>query len=396
MEMKTIRYLLLLIPLLLVACSPDDTIVPEAGKEGNITFTFTTESGAKTKTVLENSASTSDGKQHVSTVYLYVFDASGTCTRVDNVPWPDPSSVEVNYQTVSRIYSTTLPAGDYTFLAVGLDDASGTTYNLPDAITVGSSLTNATVMLATGKTKEDIATSELFAGSLKATLKESLNTPVTINLYRRVAGVMGWFTNIPADISKIQISLYTGQNEQGYLLKQAEGTEEPTGIKNPNNFKDYITSSGTSEQDKILVSINVSDGTVTDGVFSGGSFALPAAAPTKIEPNVDAYPDEDDPKVGTEYTLSVELIGVDGTTIKTQRAKMKEGDDLYIPELPELGEGSGASGIDLSGPYRFPIVANHFYSIGTKDVPVDLGGGDDIVITVNPMWEGISEDIPLE
>ncbi len=379
MEMKTIRYLLLLIPLLLVACSPDDTIVPEAGKEGNITFTFTTESRAKTKTVLENSASTSDGKQHVSTVYLYVFDASGTCTRVDNVPWPSPSSVEVNYQTVSRIYSTTLPAGDYTFLAVGLDDASGTTYNLPDAIMVGSSLTNATVMLATGKTKEDIATSELFAGSLNATLKESLNTPVTINFYRRVAGVMGWFTNIPPDVSKIQISLYTRQNKSGYLIAQPEGENYPSGISNPYNFKDYITDAISSEEaDKIIVSTDVPANTDAATVISAGSYILPAAAPAVGD--------------GTEFTLQVRLLGSDNSIRKTIRAKMKEGDGLYIPP-----SGAGTGIIDTGGPYRFPIVANHFYSIGTQEVPVDLnpGTGDDIYITVNPDWH-YEIELPME
>lgn len=381
MEMKTIRYLLLLFPLLLVACSPDDTIVPEAGKEGNITFTFTTESGAKTKTVLENSASTSDGKQHVSTVYLYVFDASGTCTRVDNVPWPDPSSVEVNYQTVSRIYSTTLPAGDYTFLAVGLDDASGATYNLPDAIAVGSSLTNAKATLATGKTKENIATSELFAGSLEATLKENLNTPVTINLYRRVAGVMGWFKNIPADISKIQISLYTQQNKSGYLLKQ-----EPIGdIKEPENFHDYIIDVINNEDaGKIIASIDVSGYADATSPVSAGSYVLPAPSP--IGWGESGYDFGED----AEYTLRVELVGADNTIQKRMAAKMNKDDDLYFPP-----PGSGTGFVSLNTPYTFPIVANHFYSIGTKEAPIDLGGGDDIVITVNPNWSKII-DAPIQ
>lgn len=386
--MKTIRYILLFIPLFLAACTSEDIVEPDTGNEGNVTFTFNAGGELTTRTTLEGSGN----KQHAESVYLYVFNGqtdNATCTQVKNMPWPKPE--EVGYTTTTRTYSINLPAGDYTFLAIGLDNAAGATYGLPSAIAAGSKLADAKATLASGRTKEDIAQSELFAGHVTATIKESGNNPVTINLWRRVAGVMGWFKNVPANVAKIQISLYTQQNGSGYLVKQ-----EPTGdIREPEHFKDYLTTPvSTTEQDKILVSINVPAGTTAEQVLSGGSYVLPAAAPIKIEPD-DTYPDED-PRVGTEYTLRVELIGADGTTIKTQRVKMREGDDLYIPDYIIDG-GSGAIGFDQGGPFRFPIVANRFYGIGTALAPIDLGGGgEDIVITVNPIWEGISEDIPLE
>lgn len=390
--MKTIRYILLFIPLFLAACTSEDIVEPDTGNEGNVTFTFNAGGELTTRTTLEGAGN----KQHAEYVYLYVFNGqtdNATCTQVKNMPWPKPE--EVGYTTTTRTYSINLPAGDYTFLAIGLDNAAGATYGLPSAIAAGSKLADAKATLASGKTKEDIAQSELFAGHVTASIKESGNDPVTITLYRRVAGVMGWFKNVPANVAKIQISLYTGQNKQGYLIKQAEGTEDPSGITNPNNFKDFITAPISAEEEsKILVSINVPAGTTAEQVLSGGSYVLPAAAPIKIEPD-DTYPDEDDPRVGTEYTLRVELIGADGTTIKTQRVRMQEGDDLYIPEF--VDGGSGTAGYDLGGPFRFPIVANRFYGIGTALTPIDLGGGgEDIVITVNPDWLVIEPTIPLE
>lgn len=388
--MRTIHYIPILIVLFFAACTPEENITPD--EQGNVTFVFTAGNEINTRTILNGS----ENLQHVEKVYLYIFDGTtdaATYKSCKELSWPTPG--EVNYKGITRRYSMTLASGNYTFLAIGLDDKAGATYNLPAAIAEGSTLADAKATLASGKTKEDIAQSELFAGHVTASIKESGNDPVTITLYRRVAGVMGWFKNVPANVAKIQISLYAGQNKQGYLIKQAEGTEDPSGITNPNNFKDFITAPISAEEEsKILVSINVPAGTTAEQVLSGGSYVLPAAAPIKIEPDYDTYPDED-PRVGTEYTLRVELIGADGTTIKNQRVKMREGDDLYIPDFWD--GGSGIVGLDPGGPFRFPIVANRFYGIGTALAPIDLGGGgEDIVITVNPIWEGISEDIPLE
>lgn len=388
--MRTIHYIPILIVLFFAACTPEENITPD--EQGNVTFVFTAGNEINTRTILNGS----ENLQHVEKVYLYIFDGTTdevTYKSCKELSWPTPG--EVNYKGITRRYSITLASGNYTFLAIGLDDKSGATYNLPTAIAQGSTLADAKATLASGKTKEDIAQSELFAGHVTASIKESGNDPVTITLYRRVAGVMGWFKNVPANVAKIQISLYTGQNKQGYLIKQTEGTEDPSGITNPNNFKDFITAPiSAAEENKILVSINVPTGTTAEQVLSGGSYVLPAAAPIKIEPD-DTYQDED-PRVGTEYTLRVELIGADGTTIRTQRVKMNKEDDLYIPDIFDGGTGI-IGGFDPGGPFRFPIVANRFYGIGTALAPIDLGGGgEDIVITVNPDWEVIEPTIPLE
>lgn len=378
--MKTLHYIPILIILFLSACTSDETLTPpEPDGQGNVTFLFTAGSEITTRTELNSPKNL----QHVEKVHLYIFKGIGdaaTCEQVKELPWPKPG--DVNYATTTRTYSILLPSGDYTFLAIGLDDKSGTTYNLPAAIDVGSTLAKAKAELAADQTKTDIAQSELFAGSAEAIgVTESGNAAVTINLWRRVAGMLGYFKNAPSGTSKIQITLYTQQNGSGYLLKQEAGTEYPSGdIREPKNFKDYITSPiSINSEDKIVISIAVPAGTDAATILSGGSYLLPVAAP----PIVDGE---------TEYTLLVELVGDDGITVnKTIKVKMKAGDDLYIDPA-----GTATGIIDISGPFRYPIVANRLYTIGTALAPVDLGGGDDIVIIVNPDWEGISENIPLE
>lgn len=377
--MKIHFYIPILIVLFLSACTSDEaSLPPEPDGQGNVTFLFTAGSEITTRTVLDSP----ENLQHVEWVYLYIFSGTGnaaTYSDTKEIPWPKPG--DVGYQTTERRYSIALPPGDYTFLAIGLDDRSGETYNFPAAIATGTTLADAKAVLATGKTKENIARSELFAGYTEAIgVKESGNPAVTIDLWRRVAGVLGYFKNAPDGTSKIQISLYTQQNGSGYLLKQiVESENYPYGIKNPANFNDYITSPiSSAEQDKILVSIDVPTGTAETDVLSGGAYMLPVAAPLIVDSE-------------TEYTLLVEAIASDGSIVKTMKAKMKEGDDLYISET-----GGGTGIMDISGPFRFPIVANHFYAMGTKDAPIDLGGGDDIVITVDPGWQGIGETIPLE
>ena len=374
--MKTLHYIPILIILFLSACTSDETpFPPEPDGQGNVTFVFKAGSELTTRTVLNSS----DNRQHVEKVHLYIFsgiDEAATCQQIKEMPWPKPG--DVGYVTTERSYSIVLAPGAYTFLAIGLDDKSGTTYNLPAAVAIGSTLANAKAALASGQTRTDIAQSELYAGFATApNVQASGNAAVTIDLWRRVAGVMGWFKNIPTQInnipvSKVQIAFYTQQNKSGYLKAQElEMNSYPYDITNPANFKDYITDPiSTSETDKIVATMDVPANIDAATVLSAGSYMLPAAAPSVGN--------------GTEYTLRIELIGSDGSVLKAVRVKTAPGDPLYINPT-----GSGTGIIDTGGPCRFPIVANHFYSIGTSLAPVDLGGGDDIVLTVNPDWKDI-------
>ena len=127
-------------------------------------------------------------------------------------------------------------------------------------------------------------------------------------------------------------------------------------------FKDYIDDEVALDGGEVLVEIPVTAADITsDMVFSKGSYVLPVPAPPAIS--------DDD------YTLRVELVG-GGNVLRYKRVKLGDGDVLD----PSTGSGTGI--IDTQGPYRFPIIANQFYGVGTVANPIDMGGKEPDIVTL--------------
>lgn len=131
-----------------------------------------------------------------------------------------------------------------------------------------------------------------------------------------------------------------------------------------------------TDDNKILVEIPLTpENTIEDKVISKGSYVLPMKAPTT-----------------EDCTLLVTLVAEDGTTLQSRNVKYKLDDTI--------SDTSGGTGIitvtkDL---YRFAINANWFYQIGSETEPVEWKEEEEqnnIVITVHPNWEGVTE-IPLD
>ena len=68
-----------------------------------------------------------------------------------------------------------------------------------------------------------------------------------------------------------------------------------------------------------------------------------------------------------DYTLKVEIINAAGNTLRSARVTLSDSDDT------NSSTGNGTGIIDPQGVYRFPIIANHFYGIGTPLAPINLG-----------------------
>lgn len=352
--------------------------------EGQVELLFNASTGLTTRTTLPGP----DNLQHVQNVQLYVFDGTtdaSTCVASEDVSWIHAEGAANGLPTREQRYKVKYdgfqPSTTYTFLAVGLDDQSGATYNLPAAIEVGTTtLGNAKAEIASGKGRADIAVSELFAGFSPITTTILGSGTARVDLYRRVAGVMGYFTNIPTkingtDVAFLRIELYKIQNGSVPLLKQLSN--------------DFIMSPISEvETDKVVVDIPSTE-FVADGTTSKGSYVLPIIAPFATIADAAAAGDEyNNVSYVKDYTLCVILADADGNPLRTQKVVNKN--------TGSSGTDGGTGIIVSTDAYRFPIVANQFYSIGSKDAPVDLGGGeDDIVITVHPEWEGIT-NIPLE
>ena len=118
--------------------------------------------------------------------------------------------------------------------------------------------------------------------------------------------------------------------------------------------------------------LNYYDATAIDAnnILQAGSYILPVIAPG-----------------ATISTLTLRYYDSSGIEIS--------GTSRIIQFLSSIANGGTTPS---AGTTTFALEANRLYCIGTKDMPIDLNPGivDDIVITVNPMWEGIGADVPLE
>lgn len=365
---NTIKGMLLFLACLATAgCGQEDMPTPDTPDDSRpqVVLTFSASPGLTTRTQLPGP----EYLQHVQTMHLYIFNGTGDnapCVAYEEVDWTGLAApegkpgVSKNHKVQYKDFVVGQP---YTFIAVGLDDCSGATYGLPGAVTEGSTLKDAKAVLASGKTRNDIAVSELFGGSLVLTPVAAGQITGTIELSRRVAGVFGYFKNIPTKVGStpvkfLRIELYKPQNKSIWLT--AKSTKEEDVIMEP---------IANTDDNKILVEIPLTpENTIKDKVISKGSYVLPMKAPT--EPN-------------DKYTLQVTLVAEDGTTLQSRKVKYKLDDTI--------SDTSGGTGIitvtkDL---YRFAINANWFYQIGSETEPVIWPEEEEgnIVITVNPDWD---------
>lgn len=360
---QTKRYLfgcLLASALWVTGCQKDEwTDTPAPGGDtpadaGSVTLDFSVAGELSTRTTLPGSAPL----QHVKSVQLYIFDGTddnARCIASEDIGWSayfgntPPTVTSTMKYTVQ--YTGLVAGKPYTFLAVGLDDTSGSTYGYPAAIQVGSTALSAAIATLSGievTTWTAMSRSELFAGA--TALTPTVNgTRGNVDLWRRVAGVMGWFTNVPTQIginavSAIRITLYTQQNKSVPLLQRSQ-----TPV-----FRDYINSPlAPVTGGQVLVSIPVPGGTLPATVLSKGAYVLPAPAPASVDAN--------------DYTLKIELVSALGTVLRSTRITLSGSDS-------DSSAGGGTGVIDPQGVYRFPIVANRFYGIGSLAAPINLGG----------------------
>lgn len=373
---NTIKGMLLFLACLATAgCGQEDMPTPDTPDDSRpqVVLTFSASPGLTTRTQLPGP----EYLQHVQTMHLYIFngtDDDAPCVAYEKVDWEDVKAPANGANTVSKNHKVQYGGFEvgkpYTFIAVGLDDRSGATYNLPDAVIVGQTklaTAKAVLDIANSKTREDIAVSELFGGSLMLTPVAAGQLTGTIELKRRVAGVFGYFKNIPQQVKEkkvasLRIELYKPQNKSIWL------TAKPT--KDEDVIMDPIAN---TDDNKILVEIPLTpENTIIDKVISKGSYVLPMKAPT--EPN-------------DKYTLQVTLVAEDGTTLQSRKVKYKLDD--------KISDTSGGTGIitvtkDL---YRFAINANWFYQIGSPEKPVIWPEEEDgnIVIEVVPDWDWSGE-----
>lgn len=352
------------------ACSNDDNL-SEIASDGEarpveLSMNFTVSSGAETRAA--RPLYSSEALQWVNNLQLYIFK-DGKFEKSETI---NAFGDDKDHGTESHTYKFTpqLENGQYQFLAVGFEEAEA--YKTLNFIKGTTTLDNAALELNDSK---DAA--EVFAGvSAQHTVSDdtkSLTASVTLN--RTVAGVLGYFKNIPYEVAK--------DDEMKRVMKVCvELINKGTAA----NLKDNTTKISTSQIYKMLtIDLNGKEKDGDNNWYKNEAGTTPATVANSFLAGGYVLPFN---KTVGQSTFKVVLYGEGDAVLKTYKVQV---------------EGSSNSELD--------VLANHFYSLGHKskdnntdgtdpenpegpkdpDKPIDLSKDQVITITVNANWEAIHD-----
>lgn len=425
---------LILCACLLAACSDDERGEGSDKPREGILLTLSNGSLANTKAPALSSTA---NLHHVTEVYalLYQMNADGTdgtpklCKRL---PWNPMDSAEYAIDRV-QLYqfllseesgAKDLPAGTYRVLCVGLDNnlpkssqriegeeypdptqyhTSGATYNLPDAIK-DKPLSEAIATLAAGKTKEDIAHSELFAGWADFDYTPGTLSEVRVEMKRRVAGVICYLTDIPYSlegyrVTGVRLRLSQPQSTSIPLCRPADPTAADFGLvpseADDEDDSDILAKHSFYELDPVNEGLKRKDGYSkhpSEILYKIDNTGKPIK-PNSILFGAYLLPIEAKENVGT---LTVELLG--------RKMDSDLDSDAIHPdpnEEEELIKSFPALDIERPGSESaYNIYPNYIYQIGRKPTPglstdeyPESLKGNRLTLCVKP-WQ--TEEIPVE
>lgn len=320
-----------------------------------------------------------DCGQHVSRAILYLYEevpdeGRFVCVAEEEIPWSHPAGTEEGLPRIEEYYRIRYGAVrkdlQYRLVVAGLDMSSPVTYGIPGSPEIGDDYTDAHAALVEGLGRRDIATSELFGNSITVTGYDIINPGKTVSIIldRRVAGVMLYVKNIPAEydgtqVSGVKVRLHTAQNTMVKLYPDPPVDGE---------FMDYITSPLKSgDADTILEIQRPESSSGISQASSAGAYVLPA---------IQSFTD------GTS-TLTLDLIAFDGSILLSRKVIMDEGS-----LGSETKSGTGIIGDPFEGitdisAYHYPIKANNFYSIGSASSPIDMSGKEmEVHVSIDNGW----------
>lgn len=389
-----------------------------------------------------------DGMQHVTYVQLLVFrqeenrQEENFYNLVYNAPvnWSENIPKDINlgrneavgYHPISEDLFE--PGVQYCLVAIGLDASKGyegtpeeSSLTIPPALAGNSvdaylssiikQLLNAPFSIANNKIVfpgisgnfpvEDgnceinpIARSEFFAGCTYVTGQKNM-PEITVRAERRVAGVKAYLKGIPQQIGDTEvtyIAIGTGPNEDfptrynvaiPLLPIDSDGAE----------YKDYIPNDEDNIYKEGMFPIIAP---LSENMETFQSRAIGGGGPDDDEP--ENYPDEDLIKVNegvvtlmgylppvvfspdetrSNSTMMLYLLDEDYNVLSSKKIV-----HLSESEIASSRAGTGIIDRPITYPYdsryHYPIMANHFYRIGTPDNPVDLDASEaEIVVSID-------------
>lgn len=358
------------------ACSNDDAFNEDetnvtAGETRNVelTFNFSVNSGEQTRG--GRPLYSSEALQQVNAMKVYVFKKSGEdyvySEEINGNNFGFNNSTAQGTESHSYTLTDKLADGTYKFLAVGYEQGYSTTFKTL-TMTPTTKLSELLLELNNGQNADEVFSGVSEAVTVNAT-STSFNVGVKLN--RVVAGILGYFKNVPYQIENggnmVQVKhVLVNVIKKGTSAKLADRTANGVD-ESKYTIIDIDMSSYQKDGDNNWYDVDAQSGkvaTVANSVLQG-AYSLPIAAVTG------------------NNTLEVVLTGDKGTVLKTFTVKDADSND-------------------------FAINANHFYSLGQKktdddtnggtpdpgtdgddDDPIDLSKDQIITITVNAEWTDI-------
>ncbi len=335
--------------LLFAACSKDDDPIPVPNtQQGSLSFEITANASSKTT---KSAIYDQDPTLHVTNVKVYAFKSNGTdflYVKTYNITgWSDGMSFK-RYDVADV---DTLSAGTYKFLAVGRNASDMYTLTTLNSFTKFDSVK---ASVSANGNEDDI-----YAGASQVTITGK-GSRVSIEMKRKVCGIMGYFKNVPSEINGTPVK---------YLRLSAT---------NANQSVNLTTGMGvpTAATPFNIINIDLSGQSVSNGIYTGNNLTSQGVI-----------------KLPNTQLSGMHFIPVDGVAL-TLGLYDQSGNPLKTWNIKNAGNTS------------FTLAANNLYALGQKmkhnltdngtpdpnddDNPIDLLSNQEISITIIPAWDMIN------
>lgn len=407
------------------ACTGNQGAGDGLGEGAEQEITLAVANGNSTSTRAGRPLLSSEAKQNIDKVIVYVVDASTKEVKhTEEVTNWQSSSEEYGTNDgrfTSFVLDTKLPTGDYQLFAVGYQSQGSSYGDIESALVSGSTFQENAVLPLTA----DGPAEEIFAGSTESFhVDQAKGFKQRVVLNRQVAGVYVYAKEVPFIAGATELRLVASNENNRLVLGQFVNLElDNNGFGNSIQTAVVNGYSQESAFDKTLVKIDLNEwftaiedtdgnGLIDTGVeyanwkkpgFSetatfekgsvfGGAFVIPFA------------------KVGEEQTLKLQLTTAGGSEVKREwNVNLPSTETntytLYTWNGASFGEGESVT----EDAHHYNIVRNHLYGLGSRtmddpgtgtdpepgidedDDPISLNNKHELELIVNDNWEVIHD-----
>lgn len=406
-------------------CTGNQSAGDGLGEGAEQEITLAVANGNSTSTRAGRPLLSSEAKQNIDKVIVYVVDASTKEVKhTEEVTNWQSSSEEYGTNDgrfTSFVLDTKLPTGDYQLFAVGYQSQGSSYGDIESALVSGSTFQENAVLPLTA----DGPAEEIFAGSTESFhVDQAKGFKQRVVLNRQVAGVYVYAKEVPFIAGATELRLVASNENNRLVLGQFVNLElDNNGFGNSIQTAVVNGYSQESAFDKTLVKIDLNEwftaiedtdgnGLIDTGVeyanwkkpgFSetatfekgsvfGGAFVIPFA------------------KVGEEQTLKLQLTTAGGSEVKREwNVNLPSTETntytLYTWNGASFGEGESVT----EDAHHYNIVRNHLYGLGSRtmddpgtgtdpepgidedDDPISLNNKHELELIVNDNWEAIHD-----